>query len=308
MSKKLLFVFNPVAGKGIVKSKVADIIDVFNKYDYDVTVRVTQDAADAADTAASRCADFDLLVCSGGDGTLSEVVNGLMRVPLQQRPPVGYIPAGTTNDFAKTLGIPSAAQRAAELAVSGAWTACDVGGFNERYFTYTAAFGAFSEVSYATPQKTKSLLGRSAYILAGINSLSTIKPYRIKANYSGRTIEDELMFGMISNSDSIGGFRGIFGNDVRLTDGLFEVTLVRMPQTLIELQDVVLALLSHDLNGPGLYSFKTSEIELLCDEPLSWTLDGEYGGTQINSNIKISPRAVRYCTGRSARRLTREHN
>ena len=296
MTNKLLFIVNATAGKGKIKSKLADVIDTFVKHDYDVTVHTTQSKDDARRVTEKRCEEFDLIVCSGGDGTLSEVVNGLMGHE-GSKPALGYLPMGTTNDFAKTLGIPvSNVVRAAQLAVTGPAYPCDVGNFNGKYFTYSAAFGAFSDVPYITPQKTKSLLGRSAYILQGVERLSSLKSYRCTVRYENRSVTDHFLFGMVTNSDSIGGFRGLCGMDVELSDGMFEVVLIRMPTTIFELNNIVLALLSHDMNVNGVLAFRTSRLEIQCDEPLAWTLDGEYGGAPRNAEIEIKNKAVRYIT------------
>ncbi len=296
MANKLLFIVNAMAGKGKIKSKLADVVDMFIRHEYDVTIYTTQSKDDARRVAKERCEEFSLIVCSGGDGTLSEVVNGLMEHD-GSKPAVGYLPMGTTNDFAKTLGIPvSNVLRAAQLAVTGPAYPCDVGCFNGKYFTYSAAFGAFSDVPYITPQKTKSLLGRSAYILQGVERISSLKSYRCTIRYDGRSVTDHFLFGMVTNSDSIGGFRGLCGMDVELSDGMFEVVLIRMPTTLFELNNIVLALLSHDMSVNGVLAFRTSKLEVQCDEPLAWTLDGEYGGAPRCADIQIQNKAVRYVT------------
>ncbi len=305
MPNKLLLIVNVMAGKGRIKSKLADVVDTFVRCGYDVTIYTTQARDDARRVAEQRADEFDLIVCSGGDGTLSEVVNGLA-ARAGSKPAIGYLPMGTTNDFAKTLGIPAAnILKAAELAATGPAYPCDVGCFNGKFFTYSAAFGAFSDVPYITPQKTKSLLGRSAYILQGVERLSSLKSYHCTVRYDGKMITDDFLFGMITNSDSVGGFQGLCGMDVELSDGQFEVVLIRMPATILDLNNVVIALLAHDMSADGIYAFHASNLELTCDEPMAWTLDGEYGGAPRKAVVEVKNKAVRYVTrmGRRTKRL-----
>ncbi len=300
MNKTMLFIVNPAAGKGQIKSKLLSILDIFTKQGYDITIRITQSREDATLTAMNHGGKYDLIVCSGGDGTLSEVINGVMKAG-GNKPPIAYIPAGTTNDFANTLGIPYADPiAAARLAVRGTPAEYDIGCFNGKYFTYSAAFGAFTDVSYITPQKTKSMLGRAAYILQGIERLSSLRSYALKIKCGERELEGDFIFGLVSNSDSVGGFKGIFGTDTELSDGLFEIVLVRMPRTIIELNTIVMSILSKEMDAPGLYSFKCSHVEINSDEPLAWTLDGEFGGAPTKSNIEIINNAVKYVANRKS--------
>lgn len=296
MLNKLLLIVNPKAGKSKIKPKLADVIDLFNRYGYDVTVYMTQCAGDARRVAALRNREFDLIVCSGGDGTLSEVVGGVL-MGEGPKPAIGYLPMGTTNDFAGTLGIPTTnIMKAADLAVRGPAYPCDVGRFNDRHFTYTAAFGVFSDVSYATPQSTKSLLGHAAYVLQGIESLAGIKSYRCTVKIGGRSITDSFLFGAISNSKSIGGFKGLCGMDVELSDGLFEVLLIRKPTTLSDLHGISRAILAHDMTAKGIVACHASSVEIHCDEPIAWTLDGEFGGNVTHAHINVEKKVVRYVT------------
>ena len=298
MNKTMLFIVNPTAGKGQIKSKLMNILDIFTKHGYDITVRITQNREDAMITAMNRSGKYDLLVCSGGDGTLSEVINGVMKSG-GSMPTIAYIPAGTTNDFAKTLGIPAADPvAAARLAVRGNAIDCDIGCFNGKYFIYSAAFGAFSDVPYITSQKSKNILGRAAYLLQGVERLSSLRSYPLKVKCDNRELEGDFIFGLVSNSDSVGGFKGHFGMEAELSDGLFEVILVKMPRTLIELNAIVIAILSREMNAPGLFSFKCSKVEIVGNEPLAWTLDGEFGGAPVKSDIKIINNAVKYVANR----------
>lgn len=297
MANRLLFLVNVTAGKGRIKAKLADVVDLFVRHGYDVTIYTTQSRDDARRVAAQRAGEFDLIICSGGDGTLSEVVNGLMAHP-GAKPAIGYLPMGTTNDFARSLKIPTSdILQAAKLAATGQASPLDVGSFNGKYFTYSAAFGAFSDVPYITPQKSKNILGHGAYILQGVERLPSLKSYRCTIRYDDQTITDDFLFGMVTNSESIGGFRGLCGMDVDLSDGKFEVMLIRKVASIVELNNVLMALLTHNPSIDGIYAFRASKLEIECEEPLAWTLDGEYGGAPRTSRLEVKRKAIRYVTG-----------
>ncbi len=293
MAKKLLFIVNPYSGKGRLSSKILGIVDMFTKNGYDVTLYPTQKRGDATEVAVRLAEGFDRVVCAGGDGTLNEVVNGYMNkgVPM---PPLGYIPCGTTNDFSKTLKIPRDAEAAAEIAVTGEPFPCDVGRFNDSHFIYSAVFGAFSDVPYITPQSTKSLLGHAAYVLKGIERLSSLKRYTLEIEREGETISGDFILGMVTNSESVAGFKKLAGLDVSLDDGLFEVLLIKMPNSLQDLYGIANALLAHKMDSSGIYSFRTASLKIRSEEPLSWTLDGEFGGEHRQMQIDTVPGAVSY--------------
>ena len=214
MKKKLLFVFNPCSGKAQIKNQLLDIVDTMVKADYEVTIYPTQCAGDAKEKVEAYAGNYDLVVCSGGDGTLDEVVTGMMQC--KAKVPLGYIPAGSTNDFASSLGIPKDMEKAAKVAVTGKPFPCDVGLFNEDYFVYVAAFGLFTEVSYKTSQEWKNVLGHAAYILEGAKCLHDIPSFMMQVEYNNMRIQDEFIYGMITNSTSVGGFKGMTGKDVLL--------------------------------------------------------------------------------------------
>ncbi len=276
MSKRLLFLFNPRSGKGKIKENLADIIDVMVKAGYEVCVYTTQCAGDAIEKAKAEAGNFDRIVCSGGDGTLDEVVTGVMSSGIEV--PIGYIPAGSTNDFGNSLGIDTNMVHAAEIAANGSPFSCDVGKFNDDYFVYVAAFGMFTEVSYQTSQDMKNMLGHAAYILEGAKQIWDIPSYRMQVEYDGNVLYDEFIFGMITNSMSVGGFKGIIPGDISLNDGLFEVTLVKTPKNPIELNDILLFLTGVSKDTDQVYSFQTDSLKLTSAEKIAWTLDGEYGG------------------------------
>lgn len=290
MNQKMLFVYNPKAGKAKIRTKLADILDVFTKAGYEITIYPTQKKLDAMEIVTNKSKDYDLVVCSGGDGTLDEVVTGMIRSGC--RKPIGYLPTGSTNDFAGSLSLPKNMLKAARCAVTGNDFSCDVGTFNEDIFVYIAAFGVFTEVSYETGQDMKNLLGHMAYLLEGMKRLSSIRSYHMRICYEGGIIEDDFIFGMITNSISVGGFKRITGKHVKLNDGVFEVTLIRRPKNPIELNNLMAALLNRDIDADEMYCFKAKEISIECDEELSWTLDGEFGGSHKKVIIKNLQNAI----------------
>ncbi len=288
--KKLLFVFNPFSGKAQIKNQLLDIVDTMVKAGYEVTVYPTQTAGDAVHKIDREAGSYDMVVCSGGDGTLDEVVTGMMQC--EKKVPLGYIPAGSTNDFASSLGIPKDMLKAAETAVLGKRFACDIGAFNSDYFIYVAAFGLFTSVSYSTSQEWKNVLGHAAYILEGVKSLHDIPSYRIQVEYDNVRLQDEFVYGMISNSTSVGGFKGMTGKDVLLDDGVFEVTLVRTPQNPIELNEIIVSLLNRVDETDMIYSFKTDRAVFTSEEIIPWTLDGEFGGEHRKVDIRNLKKAI----------------
>ena len=299
MSRKALFIVNPHSGKGLIKNHLLEIIDVMTKADYEVTVYPTQSQGDAVRVMRERKKRYELVVCSGGDGTLDEIVTGMIQSGFQTT--IGYIPSGSTNDFAISLGIPSIMKRAAEIVVGGKVFPCDVGRFNDDVFVYIAAFGLFTEVSYGTPQEMKNTLGHMAYILEGMKHLQNIKSYHLKVTYvseSGeeRSIEDDFIFGMVTNTYSVGGFKSIAGNvfkgNVALNDGLFEVTLIKVPRNPIELNSILAALAVQNIDTDYMYSFKSGRLMVESKEEVAWTLDGEYGGRHRQVELRNEKEAM----------------
>ena len=274
--QRMLFVYNPNAGKGLLKPKLSDVIDIFVKAGYEVVVYPTQSYRDGYKKIRSMSDEFDLVVCSGGDGTLDEVVTGMMK--RKNRVPIGYIPTGTTNDFASSLHISKDILSAADTAVHGKPFACDIGTFNQDIFVYVAAFGLFTDVSYQTDQNLKNVFGHAAYVLEGAKRLSNIPSYKIKITHDGEIIEGEFMIGMVTNSKSVAGFRSIMGKKVRFDDGEFEVMLIKKPKSAIELQEIITSLLIESFNTEYMYMFKTKNITFEAVGEIPWTLDGEFGG------------------------------
>lgn len=290
--KKLFLVMNPCSGKKRANKVLAEIIDVFNRADYEVTAYMTAARGDATRAAAERAADFDRIVCIGGDGTLNEVIAGLHEVG--QQTPIGYIPAGSTNDFANSLGLPKDLLDAARLAATGVPRKLDIGSFNGRCFSYVASFGAFTRTSYATPQGMKNALGHVAYLLAGAKELTSIRSTHMRFVLAdGTSFEDDYIFGAISNSTSVAGLLTLSPDLVDLNDGLFELLLIRKPHSLLELSDCVLALTTQEYHTPMLTMVSTGRVEIDCPSELDWTLDGEYAAGQAHCVVENLHDAIR---------------
>ena len=291
MKKKMLFIYNPRAGKSQIRSNLLDMIDIFVKAGYEVTAYPTQAQGDGIKAVTERqIGYYDMIACSGGDGTLDEVVTGMMQC--EKRLPIGYVPAGTTNDFAGSLGIPRSMEKAARVIVDGRSFRCDVGGFNENIFVYIAAFGLFTDVSYETRQDMKNVLGHMAYVLEGMRKLSKVRSYAMKVTSGDRAIEGDFIFGMITNSLSVGGFKKITGDNVKLDDGVFEVTLIRRPGNPVELNTIMAAMVNRNIDTDLMECFTASELQIESAEDIAWTLDGEFGGRHSRVEIQNYKQAL----------------
>ena len=283
--KRLLFIINPCSGKGRIRNKLLSVLDIFAKRGYRVETYVTQEALDARRKAITRGRTADLIVCSGGDGTLNEVVSGMME--LKRLPVLGYIPAGSTNDYAASLGLPRRIENAARLAAEGKASPVDVGKFgDDRYFVYIAAFGAFTEVSYLTPQDKKNLLGHQAYMLEAVKSLMDIRGRQMKITWEEGELEGEFLFGMVTNTTSVGGFKGLVSRDVALDDGWFEALFIRMPKNPLDLSGIVSYLFLKEEDNAFVYRFKTRKLKIAAAEDVDWVLDGEFGGKKREVEIE----------------------
>lgn len=288
--KNLLFIVNPSAGRKHIKSKLFEIVDLFVKAEYNVRVYPTQAKEDAIRIVSEEGWLYDLIVCAGGDGTLDEVVTGCMKCGCDT--PIGYIPCGTTNDFARSLGIPKDPIRAAKRIVKYSPKPIDVGSFNGDYFIYVAAFGAFTDVTYTTPQGYKNYLGHAAYVLEGIKSVPSLTSYHLKIEYDDNIIEDDFFIGMITNSLTVGGFPNPNSKIAEFDDGMYEALLVKYPTNPIDLQATVTAYLMGEFNPEYMYQFKAKKIIIESPEAITWTLDGEFGGSVTYAEIENLKRAV----------------
>lgn len=289
--KKLLFVYNPHSGKALIKNKLMEIIDIFTRNGYEVTAYPTQHALDGYDKVCDADGKYDVIVCSGGDGTLNEVISAAVRHRIS-KPVIGYIPAGSTNDFANTLQIPKNMVKAAIQVATGVPFTCDLGKMNGRYFNYIAAFGVFTDVSYNTPQNMKNLLGHQAYILESLKSLSKIKAYHLNVYCNGLTLKGSYIYGGVSNSDYVAGIKGVAGPDVSLNDGLLEVILVKEPTNALELQQIVAGVFSKNQESPMVERFKTNRIVIESEQEIAWTVDGENGDSHQRVEIVVARNAV----------------
>ena len=284
--KKLMLLINPNAGKGGYKTSIGEVLDIFSSGGYLTTVFFTRGRGDAPRLIAENAADYDMAVCIGGDGTLSGVTGGMMRIPEERRPLLGYIPLGTANDVSRSLGISRVPATAARRIVEGTPRPYDVGYFcNDKHFSYIAAFGAFTEVSYATPQDLKKNLGHLAYLLEGIRSLSKIRAYEARVEYDEGVIEGEIIFGSIQNSTSMGGIVRLDSQKIDLADGLSEIILIPKVKDILQLNDILADVTMGDFSGDGIIFLKTTKAKLTFKEEVAWTIDGEDAG--LHSEVTI---------------------
>ncbi len=296
MKKKLLFIYNAKSGKARIKNYLADIIDTFVKEGYRVEAYPTQCVGDAKKKVRELGKKYGLIVCSGGDGTLNEVISGVMDI--DKPPVVGYIPSGSTNDFATSIKLPKDIMNSTKVAIKGTPMSVDVGSFNHENFIYIAAFGVFTAVSYQTSQSLKNALGHTAYLVEGIRTISDFnKSYHMKIRFNGKVIEDDFIFGMITNTNSVGGFQNITGNNIVLNDGLFEVTLIKAVKNAVELESVLEALVNTKKKSDSVYRFKASSLAISSPEEVAWVLDGESGGLHKKVKIINHEKAVRIMSG-----------
>ncbi len=294
--KKVLLIINAKAGTAKAQEDLYDIIRVFSVNDHEVTVYpIVPDKGLSAEQIVVEVSErFDLVACYGGDGTLHYVVNGYMFA--QRHIPVGYFPAGSTNDFAKTMGIPTHIVENTLAMVAGKTFSYDVGKFNQDYFNYVAAFGAFTSISYNTSQDIKNVIGHAAYVLNGFLTLGDHLSMRCKmrVEHDGTIEEKEYIYGSVSNATSIGGFKLMEENRVEMDDGLMEVMLVQAPPTVLEMQQIIGGLLTSDTNNPYIDVFQTNRVIFtsLDEKPAEWTLDGEFGGAPEQVEIQTIPGAI----------------
>ena len=274
MSKKMLMIFNALAGQKQGKKYLADILEVFCKKSYECTVHLTTGQGNAKEVAANKGAEYDLIVCVGGDGTFNEVVSGVIEKGIET--PIGYIPAGSTNDFANSLSLSKNMVTAAKDIVNGKPHKIDTGSFCGRTFTYVASFGAFTKASYSTPQSVKNALGHLAYILEGIKEIGAIRPIPMTVKIENETIEGDFIFGAVSNSTSIGGILSLDKKIVDISDGLLELLLIKAPKNIIDLNECITALTTQNYNSRMLIFKSAKEMEIISPTKNEWTIDGEY--------------------------------
>lgn len=296
MRKKLLFIINPNAGKTAIKDVLFEIIMVFSDAGYEVVTYPTTGPTDAERKVKTDGADYDLIVCAGGDGTLENTVSGYMLMG-EKKVPLGYIPCGSTNDFARTVEIPSNKVQAAKDIVNGTPKCLDVGQFEDKYFIYIASFGVFTEVSYNTNQSLKKVMGHSAYVVEGIKDLANVKAYKLEADFDGKVVTGEFIFGMITNSLSVGGFKLRGTKHVVLDDGKFDCLLVRKPANVADVQKILTQVLTNNIEDKDDIFFiaKASKVVIKSEEKIKWTLDGEFGGAHDEVTIINHQKILKLC-------------
>lgn len=296
--KRLLFIYNPNAGRGIIPKHLDEVTDIFEKAGYSVGLFRTQKPGDGREEVKAKADFFDRIVCSGGDGTLSEVVSGMMTLPKEKRKPIGFIPAGSTNDTGKSYGLPVSIRDAAKIAVEGKAYATDIGHFNDSFFTYVGSLGRLSAVSCFTPQEVKKRWGHLAYVVEGIKVLLHLDAYDLSITYEDeageeKEIRDNYFLGMITNSLSVGGFNGITGNHVDLQDGLFEVILCKRPRSLRDFRMLVHNMfIEKDKITDMVTKFKTGMIRVESENEVQWVIDGENAGKHKTVAISNDRQAI----------------
>ncbi len=283
--KKLLLIVNPCSGKAKMRTQLLKVVQIFSAADYAVTVYPTKCQGDATvRTSKLTNGEFDLIVVCGGDGTLNEAISGIMKSKTECK--LGYIPSGTLNEWSSGLNISRLIPQAAKDIVTGNEIFLDIGKFGDKYFSYTASFGAFTSASYSAPQDVKNVLGQAAYVFEGVKSLGNIKPVHLKFEADDRRIEGNFLFGCVSNSLSVGGIVKFDENSVKLNDGLLEVFLIRNPDNILKLQPLIDGILRKEFDREGMEFFHTKQITVYSEENIPWTLDGEYAPGE--EKIKIS--------------------
>ena len=288
--RKLLLIINPVAGRNQAQADLFKMVRVFAEHDCEVTVYPTRGPQDCTRKVLADAGRFDLVVCCGGDGTLNEMVSGMMQ--REEPVPMGYIPLGSTNDFAASLHLPSHVEEAALRCVEGTAFHMDVGSLNDRYFNYIAAFGAFTEASYATPQQIKNALGHLAHILERGKRLGPLQPIHVRITADGETFEEDYLFGAVTNTVSLGGVLRLDPSRVLLDDGMYELLLVKNPQNPAEAQAMLSALMLQNYDGPLVRMLRASDILFESNHEISWTIDGEFGGSFSTTHILNNKNAV----------------
>ena len=276
MEQRVLLMVNPMAGRQKIRNELLYVVDTLTKAGYETIIYTTQGKDATRDLLAEKDSQFDRVICCGGDGTFNEILSATMH--WDKRPILGYIPAGSTNDFAAGLKLPSDIREAAVNIVRGTPHTVDAGLFNTSYFSYVASFGAFTETSYSTPQNFKNALGHLAYILEGIKEIPAFTPYTVCVEADGQIYKDSYIFGAVSNARSVGGILKISDSLVDLNDGVFEVMMIKMPKTLMDLSAIVTSLTS--LNplkyDPSMFLFlQTKELKITFEQEMVWSLDGE---------------------------------
>lgn len=291
-NNKLLFIVNPIAGRLFPKNNYERAAELFKNHGYNVIMKKTAFKGHATELVIKYGHDQDIIVCSGGDGTLNEVISGIMK--LGKEVILGYIPSGTTNDFACSLKLSDRVETAAMTIINGQTRTVDIGLFGDcRYFSYIASFGAFTGTSYTTPQSHKNIIGHLAYVLEGMKDIPNIRPYHIRVETDDDVYEGDYIFGAVSNSLSIGGLLKLDSNYVKLNDGLFEILLIKNPKTPLDFSKIIISLRKKEYKDKHIQFFKASNVTFYMDEPIPWSIDGEYEAGAQTVNIQNLHNAIK---------------
>lgn len=290
MRKEILFIYNPSSGKALASQLISETVELLCNENYRVTVYPVSRNLGAEDILKEEDGIFENIICCGGDGTLNHTINGMMS--MNNKPMLTYIPAGSTNDFAASLGIDNGVKNAVDAIVKNTPYYYDIGKFNTIYFNYIAAFGAFTQVSYSTPQSQKNYLGHAAYVIEGIRHLPIGQYHTVTITVNGETFTDDYIYGSVSNSTSIGGMSIPIKDEVSMNDGLFEVILIKAPKTIMDLQSIIAALLIQNYDSSFIQYFKTHDIHFEFKDETPWTLDGEFGGNISSADITVINQAI----------------
>ena len=289
--KKLMLIVNPIAGKSRAKYNLASLASIFYKNNYEPAIYFTSPDCGAEELIEKHAKDFDVVACCGGDGTVSEAIEGIMK--LENCPPLGYIPCGTTNDLAKSLDLPKNMKRAANTIANEEPLPLDIGSFgDECHFAYIASFGAFTEVSYETPQKAKNIFGHMAYIFSAFKSMNKIKPYHIKIESEEKNFEDDVIFCSVTNSTSVAGIFKFDKNLVDFNDGLYEVLLIKQPKRLRTVFAIFLSMFNTTYKHDHITLFQTSKLKLTADKNIDWAIDGEHRSSSNTIEITNNHNAI----------------
>lgn len=291
----MLFVYNPNSGKGAIREALSDILGILTTNGYDVTVHPTSAPKDGQNYIATHASEYDLTASVGGDGMIHELICGMIKSG--EKKPCGYIPSGSINDFASSLKISKNMLEAAETISGECFTDIDAGVFNNEHFAYVAAFGMFTNVSYETDQKIKNMLGAGAYVIEIMRCID-LKTFQkstshMKVNFNGETIEDDFIFGMAGNTYSVGGLSALVPAEASMNDGLLDGMFIKTPKTVAELESIKMALINPRRNCKNIITAKSKSFEIISENGISWTLDGEFGGNITSAKIGIIPKAIK---------------
>lgn len=292
--ENVLLIKNPRAGKDSKRIGTGEIISAFKEHGIECFEKTTTCPGDAVNIAQKYASSYDAVICCGGDGTYNEVINGMMLAEADK--PIIYLPCGSTNDLAHTLGISNDPHKAAQMYVNGLINKFDVGKFNDKYFSYVASFGIATEIAYSTSQRIKNMLGRSAYLINGfvirlIPMIKNLKPAYMKIEHDDGVIEDKFYFGAVANTNEISGLFKLEKVGIKMNDGLFELLLVKA-RSLKDLANVFTNALRQDYSGENVLLLRTSKLKITTEDDVPWTLDGEYGGAHNEIDISVKKEAI----------------